>query len=81
PGKIIAQFASFTNIDFQSLDHQDLELLENIKQEKVKIDSDNVKLLTDLLGGTFDFWINLQTQYDENTKRLSNMPVDPQFKE
>lgn len=81
PRKVIAQFESFANIDFQSLNYQDLELLENIKQEKVKISPNNVRLLSDLLGGSFDFWINLQTQYDENIKRLSNMPVDLQFEE
>lgn len=81
PSKVIAQFIMFENLDSQTLNHQDLELLENIKQDKVKINSSNVKLLSNLLGGTSDFWINLQTQYDENIKRLLSMPVDPQFDE
>lgn len=79
PSKVITQLAMLVDIEPSSLDQKDLELLENIKQEKVTINSSNVEFVSKLLGGSLDFWISLQAQHDFNRERLSNMSVDPEF--
>lgn len=81
PSKVINQFIVLADINLQSIDYNILEFIDKIEKEKVKINQSNVSLLSNFLGGSSDFWISLQKQYDENIERLESKPIDPQFKD
>ncbi|MEQ1159603.1 hypothetical protein ABLT50_06580 [Acinetobacter calcoaceticus] len=79
PSDIINQFIVLSGIDLKSIPENDLLLLEKIKLENAKINSDNISVLTKTFGGSSNFWLNLQNQYDEYHDHLNYKSIDPQF--
>ncbi|ENV10211.1 hypothetical protein F966_01384 [Acinetobacter higginsii] len=81
PGEVIAQFMMLSELESSEIDSQTSEILEKLKENKIKINLLNVELISQLIGGTTGFWINLQNQYDLNVERLLNKNLDPEFNE
>ncbi|HAV4461394.1 TPA: hypothetical protein JIR21_09775 [Acinetobacter baumannii] len=81
PSDIINQFIVLSEIDFNSISDNELDLLEKLKKNDEKINSNNIVVLTKILGGTNDFWLNLQNQYDEYVGQLKNKIIEPNFNE
>lgn len=81
PGKVINQFILLSKIDLKSISKDDLELLEKIKTEKEKINIKNIDTLSKIFGGSDEFWLNLQYQYDEHVERFSHKKIDSNFNE
>ncbi|ENX09172.1 hypothetical protein [Acinetobacter courvalinii] len=79
PSDIINQFIILSGIDLKLIPDNDLVLLEKIKLGKVKINLDNISVLTKTFGGSRNFWLNLQNQYDEYFVHLNYKSIDPHF--
>ena len=79
PSDIINQFIVLSDINLESISDNDLKVLEEIKLENVKINLDNISVLTKTFGGSNNFWLNLQNQYDEYRGYLKCKSIDPQF--
>lgn len=79
PSKIISQFMLSQNIDIDALKEENYLLAEkliNLLDEITKIDSSTSNFLVDLLGGSVDFWNNLQLQHDSHIRKLDQKDLD-----
>ena len=76
PSQTILEFLSIKNIDSTHLNDSFTRKLES---QELDIDSDIATYLVELLGGSKDYWLNIQSNYEKNLRRVQNSNVDDNF--
>lgn len=76
PSKTILEFLSIKDIDQCHLSDS---FAKKLNKQELSIDSDVAVYLVELLGGSEDFWLNIQFNYEKNIRRLQNSDVDDNF--
>lgn len=76
PSQTILEFLNIKEIDSCCLEDSFTQKLNN---QELSIDSDMATYLVGLLGGSEDFWLNIQFNYEKNLRRFQNSDVDDNF--
>lgn len=76
PSQTILEFLTIKNIDSSCLNHS---FTKKLKSQELNIDFEIADYLVELVGGSRDFWLNIQSNYENNVRRLENSDIDDNF--
>ncbi|MDR0236518.1 hypothetical protein [Acinetobacter sp.] len=81
PSKIVENFIVLNKVDTSTLHPEIQSVLHDLVNKNIAIDAHISKILEDTIGGTVQFWLNIQNQFTLNTLRIENSFVDSNFKD
>ncbi|BBI69881.1 hypothetical protein PKHYL_40720 [Psychrobacter sp. KH172YL61] len=55
--------------------------LKKLNNQQIDIDSDIATYLTQLIGGSEDFWLNIQNNYEKSIRRFQESSIDSNFED
>ncbi|AQV14969.1 ImmA/IrrE family metallo-endopeptidase [Acinetobacter pittii] len=79
PSKIVENFIALNQIDTSKLHSETQRVLYDLVNKNIPIDINISKILEETIGGTVQFWLNIQHQFTLNTLRIENSHVDNNF--
>lgn len=79
PSKIVENFIILNKVDISSLHPEIQRILNDLVNKNIAIDAHISKILEETIGGTVQFWLNIQNQFTLNTLRIENSLVDNNF--
>ncbi|MDV7588915.1 hypothetical protein R4552_16085 [Acinetobacter baumannii] len=81
PSEVIKNFIQLNNIDMSAFDVSTKKIIDDLVNQNTKIDLYTSEVLKEAIGGTTQFWLNIQNQFTINSLRIQNSSVDNNFSE
>lgn len=78
PSQTILKFLEGSNVDPSCLSGSFLKKLNN---QQIDIDSDTATYLARLIGGSENFWLNIQNNYEKSIRRFQESNTDSNFED
>lgn len=79
PSKIIENFIILNNVEVSTLHPETQKIIHDLISKNITIDISVSKVLQKTIGGTIQFWLNIQNQFTLNILRIENSYVDNNF--